>query len=310
MSDTAWSPTALRLLDALRGRAKYARVINAQEALSAILADTLPGETVAGRALLDQSIWPGAPKFVTGTLATSISAISNTQVHAEVLVVRSIEEAEREHARKVGERHVITALCAFVGQDMGRIELNADRFMARVRELELGPEFTTQELAGWHGLVDTNAVVHFKDLWTIDWRRETHESLVTVWVTTVLLDELDELAFEAGSRSKARRRARTFNRWLRPKIEQAMQPAGLELRQGARLRVWEPPLSARSPDGQHLDAVEALLDRGVPVHVISNDNGLVARAVARGLQVHSLSEEALVPDEEMPAEGSVGHSGR
>jgi hypothetical protein len=221
-------------------------------------------------------------------------------VHVDALVFAAIEEARRNGARKVGERHLMTAFFAGGGADAHQFELNRDTLLNKIRELELGPSIASSEIEGrWHGLVDTNAVIHSRDLHAIDWRAETGQRNVTIWATTVLLDELDDLAFEAGPRSRARQRARVFNRWLRPHIREAMQSAGYDMRDGARLRLWVPPLSARPPDGQHLDAAEELADRGVPVHIVSNDNGMVARAIARDFDVHQLSEGALLEDDEV-----------
>jgi hypothetical protein len=299
--DLRWSPSAARLVAVLRARSSYARLIEAREAISAIAGDTLPGDTVTGQALLDASIWPGAQRLITGRLRTDLSTTSANPIHVDGLVVAAIEDARADSARKVGERHVMTALWRLGAGDMHHLELNRDRLLEKVRELELGAPFDPGQINGrWHGLVDTNAVIHFKDLHAIDWRAETGQPAVTIWGTTVLLDELDDLAFEAGPRSRARQRARVLNRWLKPHIREAMEPTGYEMRDRVRLRLWVPPVSARPPDGQHLDAAEELLDRGVPIHVVTNDNGMIARAIARELDVLQLSEGALVEDTEGP----------
>jgi hypothetical protein len=295
VGDVIWTASAVAVLAAIRGRAGYSRTTDARDAISAIACDTMPGETVTGQALLDQSVWPSAPKFITGPLR-GIAPASTSPIHVDYLVFAAADEARRAGARKVGERHLMTAFWGLAGTDIHLIELNRDKLLDRIRELELGPGMASEIEGRWHGLVDTNAVIHFKDLHSIDWRAETHQSQVTIWATTVLLDELDELAFEAGPRSKARQRARVFNRWLRPHIRDAMQPTGYDMREGVKLRLWVPPLSARPPDGQHLDAAEGLADRGVPVHVVSNDNGMIARAIARDLDAFQLSEGALLDD--------------
>ncbi len=301
MGTLRWTPSAVRLLAAIRGRAGYSRSLDPREIVSAIAADTLPGETVTGDALLDGTIWPGANQFITGPLRTTTSPTGSSPVNVDVLVNGAIDHAQHDHARRVGERHLLAALW-----DLGASELHIiprDRLFTRVREEELGPAIAASEIEGrWHGLVDTNAVIHFRDLHAIDWRAETGERSVTIWATTVLLDELDELAFEAGARSTARRRARVFSRWLRPHVREAMQPTGYEMREGTRLRLWVPPLSSQPPDGQHLDAAEDLLDRGVPIHVVTNDNGMLARAVARDLDVFELSLASLL---EEPIDGSA-----
>ncbi len=296
MTQLRWSPPAVRMLAVLRARSSYARLIDAPNAISALAADTMPGETVTGAVLLDQSFWADGPRFITGHLPTALSPVTGSPVNVDTLAFEAIEEATRERARKVGERHVLSALWKFTAASMPP-GLNRDRLLARVRELELGSPFAPAEVSGrWHGLVDANAVIHYKDLHAIDWLQEAASPRVTVWLTSVLLDELDDLAFEAGPRSRARQRARVLNRWLRPNIQAALQPAGFEMRRAVTLRVWVPPLSAQPPDGQHLDAADELLDRGVPIHVVTNDNGMIARALVRGLEVLQLSPAALVDD--------------
>jgi hypothetical protein len=267
--------------------------------MSAIAGDTLPGETVTAGALIDQAVWSNAGRHITGHLNTPLSPAGGSPVNVDMLAYQALEETKRDGSRKVGERHLIRAFVALGRNDFHTIQLNPDLLVTTVEALELGPAFLAAEIEGrWHGLVDTNAVIHYRDLWSIDWRVETGQSRVTIWATTTLLDELDELAFEAGPRSRARRRARAFNSWLRPKLRESMQPAGFEMRPDTRLRVWVPPLAIRAPDGQHLDAAEALLDRGVPIHVVSNDQGLNARAIARDLDIFQLPETALLQDQE------------
>src|SRR5439155_22268424 len=164
----------------------------------------------------------------------------------------------------------MTAFMALGGASVHLLELNRDSLLHRIRALELGSPFAASEIEGrWHGLIDTNAVIHYQDLHAIDWQSETRQRALTIWATTVLLDELDELAFEAGARSRARQRARVFNRWLKPHIGDAMQPTGYEMRHQVRLRLWAPPSSPRSPDRQHLDAAEQLLDRRVPSQIVT-----------------------------------------
>jgi hypothetical protein len=310
VADVSWTPSAVTVLAAIRGRAGYSRLLDAHEVISAIAADTLPGETVTGQVLLDQSIWPGAARFITGPLRTTTSPTMPSPLNVDHLVFAAAEEARRDGARKVGERHLMAAIWSLAGSDLQRIELHRDTVLNRIRELELGPPIASSEIQErWHGLVDTNVVIHSKDLHAIDWRAETRQRNVTIWATTVLLDELDELAFAAGHRSRARQRARVFNRWLRLHIRDAMQATGYEMRDGVKLRLWVPPLSARPPDGQHLDAAEELADRGLPIHVVSNDNGMIARAIARDLDVFQLTEGSLLDDQDdtegtMPASDS------
>jgi hypothetical protein len=55
--------------------------------------------------------------------------------------------------------------------------------------------------------------------------------------------------------------------------------------------VWVPPEAAGPPDEQHLSAAEELLERGVPIKVITGDNGMATRAISRGLKVFEPTDD-------------------
>jgi hypothetical protein len=49
-----------------------------------------------------------------------------------------------------------------------------------------------------------------------------------------------------------------------------------------------------APDSRHLEAALALLDRQVPVKLITGDNGQRLRALAHGIEVFDLHERWLL----------------
>src|SRR5438477_5004248 len=146
MADIAWSPGAVTVLAAIRSRCGYSRLVDAREAISAIAGDTLPGETVTGQALLDPSVWPSGPKFITGPLRTPTSATSPSPVNVDTLVFAASEEARNDKSRKLGERHLMTAFMALGGASVHLLELNRDSLLHRIRALELGSPFAASEI--------------------------------------------------------------------------------------------------------------------------------------------------------------------
>lgn len=176
------------------------------------------------------------------------------------------------------------------------VELTANSVKEAVKQLELGPPFLPAEIQGrWHGLVDANVVAHGKEIRNVNWQKATGSSRVTVWATTVLLDELDRLAYDQRS-SPSADRVRVFNRWLRPLLQDTLAPGGYALPGAAdtRLRVWVAPVVLGPPDERHLGAAEELLERGVPIKVITGDNGMAARAMSRGLDTFDPTNDILL----------------
>lgn len=286
----------------MRERTGHARSLELRQALSALAADTLPGETMIGRALRDASVWPAAPRVVEGRLSGPPTSSPGRSVPVDKLEFAAEEAARRDRAARVGERHLIEALLSGVGPDLTRIKLEPARLVAEVRLLELGPPFLPAEIEGrWHGLLDANIVAHGREVRYVDWQKATGSLRVTVWLTTALLDELDRLAYD-GSESSGPRRVRVFNRWLRPLLHEALTPGGHALPGIAdtRLRVWVAPPTTGSPADQHLSAADELLERDVPIKVITCDNGLAARAIARGLETFDPSDH-LLTEPEKPA---------
>jgi hypothetical protein len=267
--------------------------VEAREAFSAIAADTLPGETVIGRVLRDPAVWPQSRVMISGRRAHYSESPSGTVANLAQLSFLAEDAASREGARKVGERHVAVAMVDAFRAGMGAFQLSPDPLLTEVRALELGPAFLPEEIEGrWHGLMDANTVAQHKEIRNIDWQAETMSAKVTVWATTSLLDELDQLAYDYR-RSPGAGRVRVFNRWLRPPLSQAMEAGGYRFPGGSdtRLRVWVSPPTAGAPDGRLLDAAEELLDRGVSIRVVTGDNGIAARAIARQIEVFELSAD-------------------
>jgi hypothetical protein len=296
MAALSWNPRAVRAFQALKDRTGHVRQLEVRQALSALAADTLPGETVIGRALRDLNVWPAAPRMVEGRLGGPPASPSGRSVAVDQLEFAVEEVARREGAIKVGERHLIQALLSIVGPDTNRIELDPARLINEVRLLELGTPFLPSEIQGrWHGLVDANVVAQGKEVRNVNWQKATGSSRVTVWATTVLLDELDRLAYDQR-RSPSADRVRVFNRWLRPLLQDTLAPGGYALPGAAdtRLRVWVAPVVLGPPDERHLGAAEELLERGVPIKVITGDNGMAARAMSRGLDTFDPTDDILL----------------
>jgi hypothetical protein len=307
VTEVPWTPGAVRVLAALRERSSYTRLVEAREAFSAVAADTLPGETVIGRVLRDSAVWPQGRVMISGRSANYIESPSGTVANLEQLAFLAEDAALREGARRVGERHVAVAMVDSFRAGMGAFQLRPDSLLTKVRALELGPAFLPEEIeARWHGLTDANTVAHHKEIRNIDWQAETRSTKVTVWATTSLLDELDQLAYDYR-RSPAAGRVRVFNRWLRPLLSQAMEPGGYRLPGGSdtRLRVWVSPPMGGAPDGRLLDAAEELLDRGVPIRVVTADNGMAARAIARQIEVFELSADTRPDDANQSGNGGA-----
>jgi hypothetical protein len=86
-------------------------------------------------------------------------------------------EAERlartEGAWEVGERHVLAAIPKKWFQDVG---IQIDPLMWAVHVAELGPAMLGDVTGRWHGLVDTNIILQFRDLPEIDWVRNPSQA--------------------------------------------------------------------------------------------------------------------------------------
>lgn len=57
-------------------------------------------------------------------------------------------------------------------------------------------------------------------------------------------------------------------------------------------------MSAGPPDEHNLSAAEDLLERGVPINVVTRDNGMAARAICRGLETFEPTDDFDVSESE------------
>ncbi len=261
--------------------------------LLALMRHTLP-DSLLRAALIDRSVWPNPENVIRGQVTESSGfMIYDLPPSAE-------RAAESERARRVGERHIAMAL-----QERGQAAFNSSglqvaRLVAKVRELELGPGFQRSEIDGrWHGLIDTSIAIQYQNLPQIDWLAETGEKQVTIWISPVLLDELDEMKFNSRN-TRVRNRAQAFTRWINPLLAKAVTAGGAPMpdRPDVVLRAWAPALQQGAPDSLHLEAAYALLDRQVPVKLITGDSGQRLRALAHQVEVFDLSEKWQLPTEE------------
>ena len=81
-------------------------------------------------------------------------------------------------------------------------------------------------------------------------------------------------------------------------MAKAVTPSGAPLRSGVALRAWAPSLELSAPDSRHLEAAFALLDRQVPVRLVTGDSGQRLRALAHGIEVFDLNENWLLHRDE------------
>jgi hypothetical protein len=130
--------------------------------------------------LRDQKIWPTF-QGILKQAADPASPIHHTEhgFFLGQLEVDAEDSARSEQSRRVAERHVAAALEKRGETTYSNLGLQIGRVASAVRELELGPPFEPNEIAGrWHGLIDTSIVVEYKDLWSIDWIKETKSAAV------------------------------------------------------------------------------------------------------------------------------------
>lgn len=292
----SWNSGALACYQALRGRLNYNGDIFLAELVSALTLDTLPTQSLIGRVLRDPAIW--TPANLGATMrATPFQADSTDNFSTFAFAVERI--AREERARTVGERHIAKRLVE-IGQNnrFGFLGLDAQRVHQEVRRLELGPEFSDAELAGWHGLIDTSIVLQSKDPFSkVNWRLvalTAKPTPVTLWLSTALLHELDAIPLYHRS-DEVRIRARDFSRWLAAKLQKPEDVREIQLGDGVRVKIWSAPLSDAPPDTQHIEAAMSLLDRRVPLVVVSHDNLMKVRALAEGLPIADLPDDLLRP---------------
>jgi PIN domain-containing protein len=251
-----------------------------------IALDTTPGRSALGSALRDSRVWPNSSNVLYGQVDLR-TGVGTTMFGFQYRVE---EMAEREHARRVGERHVAAAFVEMGDNAFGQFGLQPKRLLDAVTLLELGPAFQPVEIEGrWHGLIDTSIAIEYRDIQDIDWLAETGAKQATIWISPVLLDELDDMKFHSRN-ERVRHRADAFTRWINPLLDGAVKSGGAPMpkRAGVALRAWAPTLGLVAPDSRHLEAAYALLDRRVPIKLVTGDSGQRLRALAHGIGVFDL----------------------
>jgi hypothetical protein len=201
--------------------------------LVGIVRDTPPGTSTIAQALRNPRIWPNRAQ-VANHYANNTGYRYGTGIEAVGTEAEAERIARSEAAWEVGERHVLAAIPRKWFEDVG---VQVDQFIRAVHIGELGPA-TLGELAGrWNGLIDTNIVLQFRDLKEIDWLGETKQTAVTLWLGVSLLDELEHLKYESGSR-RARERAAKFTKEIGRQLGELMTTSGKQIRTGVQVRLW------------------------------------------------------------------------
>jgi hypothetical protein len=210
------------------------------------------------------------------------------------------DEARAQGSRIVGERHIAGWLVR-MGDGLPRFGVTGtDRLVELPGQLELGPGFDQAWLRDrWHGLLDTAVIIQCVPVGDILWCDEVGSPAVVLWVGSSLLNELDELAYYHRT-DRVRRRSQHFRRWLSSRLTEAIEPGGVQIREGVTLRVWAPPTAVGARDTDHLETAFALRELGVPLTIVTLDLGLQARAITSGVAAHLVSERWLLPPEKAP----------
>jgi hypothetical protein len=277
-----------------------------QELISALTLDTLPNQSLIGRVLRDPNIWQASGHVAATKRLTPLQQDSQHQFSQFALEIERF--AEREAARRVGERHIARLLVELGGNNntFAFLSLNPKLVYDEVRRLELGPDFTAAELAGWHGLIDTNVVLKSKqNLWEANWRALTQTSPpepVTIWVSTTVLAELDSIPLHHKD-PDVRRKATAFTMWLKKKVRTKEDLREVALLHGARLKFWE-SLPAETPDSEVLETANSLRDRGVRIVIITHDSLMTVRGIKDDFPVLELPDDWLV-GEDLQARGKT-----
>jgi PIN domain-containing protein len=290
-----WSDAAIQDWIALTRVSERDGAVWALPAMLALAQETIPGRSLLGRVLRDPKIWPSF-QGILQQAADPKNPIHDTKYGFTLggLEIEAEDAARGEGARRVTERHLASALEKRGPTTYSNMGLQIDRVATAVRDLELGPAFQAAEIGGrWHGLIDTSIVVEYKDLWSLDWLRHTDSRKVTIWISAVLLAELDQQKYFHRN-PRVMSRARTFSRWLQDKLEPAAKPGGIEIRGGVVIRVWDPNVPLITPDSAHLEVAFALIDRSVPIHLVTGDLEQRLRAISNGIPVFSLPESCLI----------------
>ncbi len=280
-----WSAGAIAVIRALRHRASNDKFISPYETILALGLELLPGQSVLGDAMRNPQTGADLHRVMRD------GPFNQAGLSVYGIEFDAAEKARRENVRRVGERHVLAALPTSSMQQYG---VNTDALREAVERAELGPGFSPPEIQGrWHGLLETNVIIQFRDVREIIWHEVAGVRKITLWVIGTILNELDDLAAR-GDSERVREKARTFTRWLRAAaLDQALAPEGLPVQDNGnvRLRVWAPQSMAGLRDTDHIEATFGLRERGVPVVIVTGDIGLIARARSSGLQIATPADD-------------------
>jgi hypothetical protein len=266
-----------------------------RELVSALVVNTLPGDSILGSILRDPTVWTGTPASkVTLHPLLDRDNYSTSPANFVNLTFQIEDHAGRDGSHIVGERHIAQLLVD--AKDVQFLGLNAKAAYTKVRELELGPELPERLTSSWDGLIDTNIVLQYKDLWTIDWRAVVNRPdtifPVTIWASAALLSEIDDQQYYSRNQRVARK-ARSFARWLKNQVKSASDIEHGIFFDSVRLRFLTVPMEDVSADSRHLEAALALRDRQVNATVITHDTLLRLRAIQAGFAVLDLPDDLL-----------------
>lgn len=278
-----WSPGAVAVIKALRGRANADGVVIGREIALALACDILPGESLISAAISDPQVWGGIHQALIDRQQNGPDRAGSASIAAFGFGLQVEDIARREGVRRVGERHVLAALAT----QLAALAIRADVIREQVEGAEVGPGFKREEIEGqWHGLLETSVIIEYTDIREIEWRHEVGAKKVTLWVPASALNELDQLGSH-GDSERVRDKAHRFTVGVLggEQLDQALGSEGLAIRDKGtvRLRVWAPTTMAGRFDTDHLEAAFELRDRGLPIVLITGDIGLTARAKTGGI---------------------------
>ncbi len=282
----------------------YTGIMSCKSLAGAIMQLTGPDRSLIGRVLLDPAVWPVAQRATIRDLAVDFGAghhIADLRSGAE-------QRARQEGVLRVGERHLADQMVEWWRSEFIAMQFKPEEFQQRVREAELGTHFTDPELSHWwHGMIDANTIIQAKPLHNIPWPQVTKHDRVMLWVAGTLLNELDGMTYYHNS-ARVRKRVKGFTRFLRDRLEDALQPMGITVQaENVRLTVWAPAVMNGARDTDHLEAAIDMRERGLPVHLVTQDLGLAARAMTLGIAVFRLPDEWLEEPEPTPHERDMEH---
>ena len=265
--------------------------------LLGVVRDTLPGVSVVAQSLRNPKIWPTRAQ-VANHYENSTGYRSGSGIEAVGIEAEAESLARRESAWEVGERHILSAIAKSWFQEVG---VQYDALAWAVHLAELGPATLGDISSRWHGLIDSNIVLQFRDLKEIEWLVETKASAATLWLSVSLLDELEHLKYQSGSR-RARERAERFTKEIGRQLDELVLPTGKQIRSNVQLRLWSAPGVTGMGDDDHLQTARTLRLRGVQIAIVTADVGVQARARLAGFEVFQPSDRWLLPKEPTPIE--------